>query len=280
MALLYLLPIILMGFIYLYYCPVHLHKFRQSEGQLLYFRSFFYGIIFFLISIFIQKFLNFFDYYIIFSKVLNGLLVFESKEYFLFYINTLFVSIVLEFIVIIWFYLVVFGGIFLSLLSKTIKQQKIDVANEADEKIYNLVKELWEKTKVNFKTLLLFESLDDELDRILLESVIDEKSLILHMKDRKFYIGFVQFYKTEIKSREELEAIKFVPLRSGYRDKDDLTVKITTEYDENSVYQIVLLKENIISATYYNKQIFDDFIKKKNEKNTNIFKKILKRTPQ
>lgn len=280
MALLYLLPIILMGFIYLYYCPVHLHKFRQSEGQLLYFRSFFYGIIFFLISVFIQKILIFFGYYIIFSKVLNGLLVIQSQEYFLFYLNTLFVSIILEFVIIIWFYLVVFGGIFVSLLSKTIKQRKIDVENATDEKLYDLAKELWGKTKANFKTLLLFESLDDELDRILLESVIDEKSLILHMKDRKFYIGFVQFYKTEIKSREELEAIKFVPLRSGYRDKDDLTVKITTEYDENSVYQIVLLKENIISATYYNKQIFDDFMKKKTEKNPNIFKKILKKTPQ
>lgn len=208
------------------------------------------------------------------------MLVIQSQEYFLFYLNTLFVSIILEFVIIIWFYLVVFGGIFVSLLSKTIKQRKIDVENATDEKLYDLAKELWGKTKANFKTLLLFESLDDELDRILLESVIDEKSLILHMKDRKFYIGFVQFYKTEIKSREELEAIKFVPLRSGYRDKDDLTVKITTEYDENSVYQIVLLKENIISATYYNKQIFDDFMKKKTEKNPNIFKKILKKTPQ
>ncbi|MDY6468859.1 hypothetical protein SKM57_09740 [Acinetobacter faecalis] len=277
MALLYLLPIILMGFIYLYFCPVHLHKFRQLEGQILYFRSFFYGVAFFIISVIVQKVMIVLDYEVIFSDIIFTDLIDLSSDYkFLFYINTLFISLIMEIGVILWFYLIVFGGIFTSLVTKTIKKNGIDIENTDDDKLLLLFKELWQKTKLNFKTILLYDSLEDELDRILLESVIEDRALIIHLKDRKFYIGFVQFYRT-VKVREELEAVKFVPLRSGYRDKDNLTVKITTEYDENKVYQIVFLKENIVSATYYDEKIFNNFIDK--EKKKSLLNRILKKTP-
>lgn len=261
-----------MGFVFLYYSPVHLHKFRLLDGQILYFRSFFYGLVFFFSSLILMKILDKWGFSYDLAAEFNSFLKIEYSDFMGLYFNLLSLSAILELLTILFAHFGSRVGIFLSIFLK--------IEFEKNTKIKDKFTKIYDKTKFNLNFLPLLNSLDSELDRMLLESIVDKKPLIIHMQDRKMYIGFVQEFKVEVKSKVELQTFSFVPLRSGYRDKDNLTVEITTEYNENNVFQIVFLKENIISVTYYDKEIFDDFInKKKSEKNTSFFKKILKKTP-
>lgn len=261
-----------MGFVFLYYSPVHLHKFRLLDGQVLYFRSFLYGLVFFFLSLILMKILDKWGFSYDLAAEFNKSLKIKYSDFMGLYFNLLSLSAILELLTILLAHLGSRVGIFLSICRK--------IEFEKETKTKDKFTKIYDKTKFNLKFLPLLNSLDSELDRMLLESIVDKKPLIIHMQDRKMYIGFVQEFKVDVKSKVELQTFSLVPLRSGYRDKDNLTVEITTEYNENNVFQIVFLKENIISVTYYDKEIFDDFIKKKSYKNTSLIKKILKKTPQ
>ncbi|MFL9542410.1 hypothetical protein ACKESD_10770, partial [Acinetobacter baumannii] len=126
------------------------------------------------------------------------------------------------------------------------------------------------------------KEITDPLDQLLYQSIqshqttnlTDEnqlfdnkiKPIMLSMDDKKIYIGIIigfGFNKDAFSIKNE--TFRFLPLISGYRDKDTLKVIKTTDYiqtvknlNELKSIELILRKENIISATMFN---FDHFKK-------------------
>ena len=84
---------------------------------------------------------------------------------------------------------------------------------------------------------------------------------MLHMSDKKVYIGFIMTLSEPNEEVSIAQEIAIFPLKSGYRDKDNLTVTITTNYKEEDKLFIILRREEIVSATIYDRQIFENFQK-------------------
>mgnify|MGYP004717385369 CR=1 FL=1 len=88
------------------------------------------------------------------------------------------------------------------------------------------------------------------------------------MSDRKVYVGAI----TSVSEPDEVnglaEEFSIIPVYSGYRDKDSLSVKFNTFYKDveagnNVDFTIHLKKENITSMTVFDYEIFSRFQPKK-----------------
>jgi len=127
------------------------------------------------------------------------------------------------------------------------------------------------------------KEITDPLDQLLYQSIqshqttnlTDEnqlfdnkiKPIMLSMDDKKIYIGIIigfGFNKDAFSIKNE--TFRFLPLISGYRDKDTLKVIKTTDYIQTvknlnalKSIELILRKENIISATMFNFEHFKKF---------------------
>lgn len=118
---------------------------------------------------------------------------------------------------------------------------------------------------------LLYTSIQShQLNNLLEENHFFEdkaKAVMLTMDDRKVYIGIVigfGFDKDAFSIKNS--TFRLLPLQSGYRDKDSLQVITTTNYvqtiknlTELKAIELVLRKENIISASLFNLERFTKF---------------------
>ncbi|MBS6210188.1 MAG: hypothetical protein KH812_08865 [Proteus hauseri] len=68
---------------------------------------------------------------------------------------------------------------------------------------------------------------NDPLESMLIEASVRSFPVILTLSSRKIYVGFINCPRFE---HGKAEYLQLLPLLSGYRDKEDLTVTITTNY--------------------------------------------------
>lgn len=73
---------------------------------------------------------------------------------------------------------------------------------------------------------------DNALENMLMEASVTQFPIIVTLKSRKFYVGFIHCPAFEHGTSEFLELL---PLLSGYRDKDDLTIHVTTNYKRHYI---------------------------------------------
>jgi hypothetical protein len=85
------------------------------------------------------------------------------------------------------------------------------------------------------------------------------------LNDRKVYVGIVLFAGTPTESEGIDHAFTLIPLLSGYRDKDTLEVSLNTHYaNTTSPHPIMLIQENIVSATHFDFTAWNTFKSRKN----------------
>ncbi len=72
---------------------------------------------------------------------------------------------------------------------------------------------------------------DNPLDKMLLESYINESLLMLTLSDRKVYVASVLSLGEPTETTGMSETVEILPAMSGYRDKDTLCVDFTTDYN-------------------------------------------------
>lgn len=75
------------------------------------------------------------------------------------------------------------------------------------------------------------------LENMLMEASVTQFPVIITLKSRKFYVGFIHCPAFEHGTSEFLELL---PLLSGYRDKDDLTIHVTTNYQKHYISSGIL----------------------------------------
>lgn len=67
----------------------------------------------------------------------------------------------------------------------------------------------------------------DPLESLLIEAAVRKMPVIITLGSRKFYVGIVDCPQFE---HGKTDYLQMLPLLSGYRDKDNLTVNVTTNY--------------------------------------------------
>lgn len=129
---------------------------------------------------------------------------------------------------------------------------------------------------------------------LLLDSLFNKRLYMFSMEDRKVYIGWVKYFgNLQDHDSNNDEGFSIIPIYSGFRDKDQLTVEFTTFYDKvydavkkgrasgiddgtedrctassradeiGSLFSISLLQKNIVSMTFFEGDYWQEF--KKNE---------------
>lgn len=127
---------------------------------------------------------------------------------------------------------------------------------------------LWLKGKfnkgINAKIILMGRVLSDSpLDALLYQSYISEKLLVmLTLSNRKVYVGVVNNMGEPNEVEGFDQEISLVPILSGYRDKDDLSVHWTTAYQEvdpDENLRIVIRQELIETASEFDFDTWEAF---------------------
>lgn len=79
------------------------------------------------------------------------------------------------------------------------------------------------KTKVSVQ-----EDLCSPFEKFLSDCIPNFKTVLITLNNKKVYVGLV--HDLPVEKAGDLEHVSIMPILSGYRDKDDLTVKFTTNY--------------------------------------------------
>ena len=262
MLLLLILPLLISGYCVQQWNYCHFYQLHRYSGQLLYLKSAFLGAICLAISFIICSILlsikpfTFFGFPIGFDimKYLISLLqnTLNIKRPSLpFYILLTFFSFLVAFI---WSHGQNIYNIMTRYFSFNNEQFKLKEDKKAS------FKDKWEIAKFGFildiKQRVFCEN---PLDALLLESYKKSQDIMLNMSDRKVYIGFVMTLSEPNEFESLAQEIAIFPLKSGYRDKDNLTVTITTNYKKEDALYIILRRDEILSATIYEKNVFQNF---------------------
>jgi len=102
---------------------------------------------------------------------------------------------------------------------------------------------------------------DSPIDYLFFKSYVEDGFFIMFtMEDRKVYIGRVVSLGEPNESEGLDQEITITPYASGYRNKDDLRLEITTKYTEvSSDISLTIRQDKIISATHFSQEIFEEF---------------------
>ena len=124
------------------------------------------------------------------------------------------------------------------------------------------------ETDAQFHAQLSLGLLEGTPFRMLLaESIAQCAPYLFSMNDRKVYVGIVLIVGTPTESEGIDHALTLIPLLSGYRDKDTLEVTLNTQYTETNLPQpILLIQENIVSATRFDFDTWRTFQSRKTRK--------------
>ena len=89
----------------------------------------------------------------------------------------------------------------------------------------------------------------------------EEKSIILSLKNNKIYIGYLNQYTEDPKSRHESQMLSIYPIISGIRNQTGKKVEWNLEYptDDKSKCEMFIPRNEIVSFGKYNKNVFDHF---------------------
>lgn len=262
MLLLLILPLLISGYCVQQWNYKHYYQLHRYTGQLLYLKSAFLGAICLTFSfIFCSIILSIepftirnltigFDLLKVLTTFLNNRLGITRKSLPFYMLLTIFTF----FVAFVWSH----GENILNIVPRYLRfnngQFKLKQGKEASRS------DKWEIAKLGFiidiKQKVFCEN---PLDALFTMSYEKSQDIMIHMSDRKVYIGFVMTLSEPNESESLAQEIAIFPLKSGYRDKDNLTVTITTNYKKEDALFIILRRDEIISATIYDTSIFHNF---------------------
>ncbi len=175
--------------------------------------------------------------------------------------------------------------------SNTITNPKIEEDQKKRDSRITAIKEFFrnKQNEKDWKPYLLIKLFEDSpLDKLFLESMVYGDILMVHMQDKKVYVGLVVQCAEPNESQGLNQEISLLPVWSGYRDNKKMSVvqtsnyffevdnedEILNDYLENESYTIVrtneittviesnpvvLKQSNILSATKFSDPLFDKF---------------------
>lgn len=118
---------------------------------------------------------------------------------------------------------------------------------------------------------------DSPLDDFLFKSAINQDFVMLHMNDRKAYVGVISTMGEPNETQGADQEIAIKPIMSGYRNKDTLTVTFTTQYKEAGADVVLIIRQDeIVSATKFDFEVYEKFQAAKVSRESNSLTKRIK----
>ena len=243
-----LLPVLTCGFFVCYYSLPHFCKLHRYEGQQLYLKSALRGVQCLFYALLIVALLNTFvpptlfcvpvDLHSFVLTLVKGIVPSDSSA------NEL-----------TWLFLI-------AVTMHGIAFIRIWVTNWA-------MNQFQKKEGVDPKIKLMSDVLSDSpLDSELLYSYINDQSVLISLSNRKVYVGQVVSMGEPNESEGMDQEISILPHISGYRDKDNLTVNFTTQYeniDTKVEIKVTLRQELIESVSRFDFDVYQQFLERKKE---------------
>lgn len=315
MLLLLILPLLISGYCVQKWNYKHRYQLHRYTGQLLYLKSAYLGAICLIFSFIFSSILLSLKPFQIFgitigfdllgslTKLLNNTLKIERKSlpfYMMLTVGSFLIAWIWSYgeniIKILWFNkvfsipfkfimkIILFWKNFKIKIAFTILSlinlSLIEISKENLSVFIKKIFKWYEDAKLDYIYIIKIRTFSENpLDELLLDSFTTQQDLMLHMDDRKVYIGFVMTLSEATESDSLAQEIAIFPLKSGYRDKDNLTVKITTQYKEKDGLFLILRRSEIISATTYDPNIFQGFMDKQKQENQTFFEKVTTKIP-
>lgn len=248
-GILLLIPTIIIGY---FFKKKHFYlnyKFSKLNGHHLYFASAAFGflfvfiatiIYFIIVNIYISIFCYFSDNYVLTINFFRSVRSIFSEINFS--INVFFIYSIA--VIIAWL---------VSMYDKRAINSVTDIHNPL---IFGIISEDPTDRLLNISANSDSEETIEQQDRI----------IMLTMNDRKVYIGLVSESRKELFGRfsQGSSDFEFMPLMSGYRDKDTLDLVITTDYSEaiqsNLNITVILNKSEISTLTKVNSEQLSKFL--------------------
>lgn len=235
-----LISIIANGFIILRFSPRQFYKLHRYEGQLLYIKVTSLGLIIAGVSFLFDSYFGIIDYLCKLlpkSTIVTLFTTEHLQEYFIFFVLSAFFSIL---------YCVV---------------QRLELSLGARWTFRGL------KNKPSYnelsKILLMHSILNDSpLDKLLFLSYVQNIFLLITMSGRKVYVGRVISLGEPNERQGPDQEISIVPVFSGYRDKETLSVILKNCYankDDTKDFYLILKQDSITSACEFVESLYKEF---------------------
>lgn len=242
MFLLLILPILVSGFIVCNTNPNYFYRLHRYEGQYLYLKSAHLGVLSLLAFSLIALFFNhcFPPVVSFFGMEITTNVILVVKT---FLRDALQATTEGELTSFSWVVMLSAGSILYSYIWSTASQIRLYFKTGSLEKS---------------KILLMSEVLSDSpLDKLFFESYIHSRPLLLTLESRKIYIGTISSLGEPNESEGMDQEISLIPLMSGYRDKEKLTVNFTTFYDSvDTDLNIIIRQDQVLSASWFDFSVY------------------------
>lgn len=263
-----ILTIVALGHTYYSHTSIHKYNLLNKPVHIAYYNNAIFGSKCFFIS-----FLVFIFFWGLYKIILDSNFVPSFKNFFSIYKGFYYQTPKL---MTIWLFSTVIS---LPLIFLYVKYENYILKRKITKKINEINKE---KGKLNKKEQkkqdkmiiseyqIYEETLLDPLDRLISNSAYEKvpQYLLFTMKDKKVYVGKVKA-DPDIFDRFSQGLFNFLiePQYSGYRDKDTLEILLTTSYVNraSNIYEIVLDRKEILSATKVSLPELVEFLKNKNQ---------------
>ncbi|HCJ1575898.1 hypothetical protein NY416_07490 [Enterobacter hormaechei] len=241
-----IIPLLVSGFIVITTHPFHFFRLHRYDGQLLYMKAAKYGLWCLVWSVFIAFIIK---YYFpsahlvtdvsqslglgesLYQKRITGWLIFLSCT-----------SVLLA-----WLSGVI-ANWFTTLRSQMIYRffYKKDISIEESKELVKL------RTLQDLVT-------EGSMDSVFFDSLIDRKSILVSMTNKKVYVGIVNALGEPNEKDGPNQQISILPIMSGYRDKDTLNVCFTNDYNNIEGYDtsVIIPVSQITQVSWFTMEVHD-----------------------
>ncbi len=236
MLALFIAVVIANAFIILRFSPSNFYKLHRYDGQLLYIKATFIGVFSTAVAYLLAAYIGIIEFILNFMPMKESKFFYGKEHLDVFFIFFLF-AVLISFI---------YCGV--ERLSRLL------IAFYMFRGTENISYRQMAKIMLMHKLLK-----DSPLDNLLYLSYVQNKFLLITMSDRKVYVGRVISLGEPNESEGPDQEIAIVPVFSGYRDKDSLTVNLNTTYagtDEVDDVYLILKQDNIISACEFFESLY------------------------
>ncbi|MFA7351159.1 MAG: hypothetical protein WC009_10380 [Methylotenera sp.] len=257
MGFLLILPILVGGFSFCHKHPELFLKLHRYEGQYLYLKSAYHGIIGLFIAFLLNSFLIFvlelpisFFHIRLGDNYIDFIAHFIDSTKFKPDVNS---SLSIAWTLVLSITMIIIVPILMSWIYKSVTLWRLNRTLNGDDKL----------NESDLKLIIMGKLFEDSpLDKLLYTSMQTGKALMVSLDDRKVYVGCIASMGEPNESEGADQEINFIPQISGYRDKDTLKVIFTTHYSEiQKEFSLVIKQERIISATIFDLSIYNQFQK-------------------
>ncbi|EJV3811605.1 hypothetical protein N6D68_004403 [Salmonella enterica] len=97
----------------------------------------------------------------------------------------------------------------------------------------------------------------NNVESLILQSIKERKLVFISLKSRKVYVGYITAPRFE---HSETESISLIPFLSGYRDKDTLEFRVTTDYSELYANEFITTESEPLNLNHFRHVIPMDYI--------------------